>query len=96
MALLQVGTKTTKECLHFYYLWKKVCPDEHKRLRIIRRKREHDRLYNLRSQQGGAQAQNQQASVENPNLTKPEDNDVVESDSESIESMEVDNQIVSC
>lgn len=89
----EVGTKTTKECLHFYYLWKKVCPDEHKRLRIIRRKREHDRLYNLRSQQGGAQAQNQQASVENPNLTKPEDNDVAESDSESIESMEVDNQI---
>ena len=45
----QMGTKTTKECIQFYYLWKKICPDEHKRLRLIRRRREQDRLYNLRS-----------------------------------------------
>ncbi|XP_034326291.2 transcriptional-regulating factor 1 isoform X3 [Magallana gigas] len=88
----EIGTKTTKECLHFYYLWKKVCPDEHKRLRIIRRKREHDRLYNLRSQQAATQPQNQQATTDNSSFAKPEENDLMESDSESIESMETDNQ----
>ena len=42
--------KSVKQCVEFYYLWKKVCPDEYKRLRIIRKKREHDDLlYNLRS-----------------------------------------------
>ena len=45
----QIGTKTVKECVQFYYLWKKVCADEYKRLRILRRKREQDELYNLRS-----------------------------------------------
>ncbi|XP_052057998.1 uncharacterized protein LOC127698551 isoform X3 [Mytilus californianus] len=47
----EIGSKSVKECIQFYYLWKKVCPDEHKRLRIIRNKRERERLYNLRSQQ---------------------------------------------
>lgn len=28
-----VGTKTTKQCVQFYYLWKRLCPDEYKRLR---------------------------------------------------------------
>ena len=42
--------KSVKQCVEFYYLWKKVCPDEYKRLRIIRKKREQDDLlYNLRS-----------------------------------------------
>ena len=47
--ILQVGSKSVKQCVQFYYLWKKVCADEYKRLRIIRRKREQDELYNLRS-----------------------------------------------
>ncbi|CAG2228782.1 unnamed protein product [Mytilus edulis] len=47
----EIGSKSVKECIQFYYLWKKVCPDEHKRLRIMRNKRERERLYNLRSQQ---------------------------------------------
>lgn len=42
-------TKSVKQCIQFYYLWKKVLPDEHKRLRVLRRKREQ--LYNLRSRQ---------------------------------------------
>lgn len=47
---LQVGTKSVKECVQFYYLWKKVCADEYKRLRVVRRRRrEQDELYNLRS-----------------------------------------------
>jgi len=30
-------------------MWKKVSTEEHKRLRIVRRKREQENLYNLRS-----------------------------------------------
>ncbi|XP_076441996.1 uncharacterized protein LOC143281005 isoform X2 [Babylonia areolata] len=47
----KIGTKTVKECVQFYYLWKKVCPDDYKRLRTLRRKRPQNPLYNLRSQQ---------------------------------------------
>lgn len=46
-----MGTKSVKECIQFYYLWKKVCPDDYKRLRLLRRKRHQNALYNLRSQQ---------------------------------------------
>lgn len=28
-----ITTKTTKQCTQFYYLWKKLCPDEYKRVR---------------------------------------------------------------
>uniref|UniRef100_T1IPX5 Transcriptional-regulating factor 1 n=1 Tax=Strigamia maritima TaxID=126957 RepID=T1IPX5_STRMM len=46
----ELNNKTVKQCVQFYYLWKKVCPDEYKRHRIIRRKREQENLiYNLRS-----------------------------------------------
>lgn len=38
-----------RECTEFYFLWKKVCVDEWRRMRIVRRKRIHDSLYNLRS-----------------------------------------------
>ena len=48
---LQISTKSVKECIQFYYLWKKVCPDDYKRLRTLRRKRHQNTLYNLRSQQ---------------------------------------------
>lgn len=36
--LLQVGSKTVKQCVQFYYLWKKICPDDYKRLRLGRRR----------------------------------------------------------
>ena len=52
----EVGTKSVKQCIQFYYLWKKVCGDEYKRLRIVRRKREQDELYNLRSKAAQDQA----------------------------------------
>ncbi|CAM1323384.1 TRERF1 (predicted) [Pycnogonum litorale] len=46
----EVKTKSVKQCIEFYYVWKKVCPDEYKRLRTIRRKREQDNIfYSLRS-----------------------------------------------
>jgi hypothetical protein len=44
-----VKTKSVRECTEFYFLWKKVCVDEWRRMRIVRRKRIHDSLYNLRS-----------------------------------------------
>ncbi|KAJ8309353.1 hypothetical protein KUTeg_014227 [Tegillarca granosa] len=49
--------KTCRQCVQLYYLWKKVCPDEHKRLRIIRRKREQEELYNIRTRQQQEQSQ---------------------------------------
>lgn len=52
-------SKNVKQCVEFYYLWKKVCPDEYKRLRIIRKKREQDNLlYNLRSRAAQEQRTN--------------------------------------
>lgn len=45
--MVQVKTKTVRQCVQFYYLWKKVLVDDHKRLRAMRRRREQD--YNLRS-----------------------------------------------
>uniref|UniRef100_T1KE71 Uncharacterized protein n=1 Tax=Tetranychus urticae TaxID=32264 RepID=T1KE71_TETUR len=41
----KVKTKTVKECIQFYYLWKKICPEEYKRLRIIRRRKEQEGLF---------------------------------------------------
>jgi hypothetical protein len=53
----KVKTKSVRQCVQFYYLWKKVLVDDHKRLRAIRRRREQD--YNLRStrQQQGIDTQ---------------------------------------
>ncbi|XP_053204649.1 transcription factor mef2A-like isoform X2 [Panonychus citri] len=41
----KVETKTVKECIQFYYLWKKICPEEYKRLRIVRRRKEQEGLF---------------------------------------------------
>ncbi|GAB6021741.1 hypothetical protein CHUAL_004319 [Chamberlinius hualienensis] len=49
----ELNTKTVQQCVQFYYLWKKICPEEYKRLRTIRRKREMDNSYNLRSKPYG-------------------------------------------
>lgn len=34
----QLGTKTLKQCVQFYYLWKKVCPEDYKQFQFQRRK----------------------------------------------------------
>ena len=34
---LRDTNKRVKDCIEFYYLWKKVCADEYKRFRIMRR-----------------------------------------------------------
>ncbi|KAG8190118.1 hypothetical protein JTE90_026688 [Oedothorax gibbosus] len=48
----EISGKSVKQCIQFYYLWKKVCPDEYKRIRFIRRRKEQESLiYNLRSKE---------------------------------------------
>ncbi|GFQ87091.1 mitotic deacetylase-associated SANT domain protein [Trichonephila clavata] len=48
----EIPSKSVKQCIQFYYLWKKVCPDEYKRIRLIRRRKEQESLmYNLRSKE---------------------------------------------
>ncbi|KAJ8982930.1 hypothetical protein NQ317_004586 [Molorchus minor] len=38
----EIGTKTIKQCVQFYYVWKKVCTDEYRRLKQTReRKNNH-------------------------------------------------------
>ena len=51
---LQVTTKSVKQCIQFYYVWKKVCPDDYKRLRHSRNKHGD---YNTRRQTERAAAQ---------------------------------------
>jgi uncharacterized ferritin-like protein (DUF455 family) len=40
--VFQIGSKTVKQCIQFYYLWKKVCSEEYKRLRLMRRRQNAD------------------------------------------------------
>lgn len=35
----QIGTKTIKQCIQFYYVWKKVCIDEYRKLKYLRERR---------------------------------------------------------
>ncbi|XP_014218337.2 uncharacterized protein LOC106646732 [Copidosoma floridanum] len=32
---LEIGSKTSRQCVQFYYLWKRLCPDEYRRLRLL-------------------------------------------------------------
>ncbi|XP_059142153.1 uncharacterized protein LOC131929789 isoform X2 [Physella acuta] len=50
----EVATKSVKQCIQFYYVWKKVCPDDYKRLRHSRNKQGE---YNTRRQAERAAAQ---------------------------------------
>ena len=42
-----MGSKSVRQCTEFYFLWKKVCVDEWRRMRVFRRRRIQD--YQLRS-----------------------------------------------
>lgn len=37
--LFQIGTKNVKQCVQFYYMWKKVCTDEYRRIKAIRERK---------------------------------------------------------
>lgn len=37
--ILQIRTKGVKQCIQFYYVWKKVCTDEYRRLKQVRERR---------------------------------------------------------
>ncbi|XP_023239416.1 uncharacterized protein LOC111638023 [Centruroides sculpturatus] len=43
----EMQSKSVKQCVQFYYIWKKVCPEEYKRLRLIRRRREQQSQENM-------------------------------------------------
>jgi hypothetical protein len=36
----ELGNRSVKECVAFYYTWKKACPDDYRKLRNLRRKRQ--------------------------------------------------------
>lgn len=36
----ELGNRTVHECVAFYYTWKKACPDDYRKLRNLRRKRQ--------------------------------------------------------
>uniref|UniRef100_A0A915IWT9 Transcriptional-regulating factor 1 n=1 Tax=Romanomermis culicivorax TaxID=13658 RepID=A0A915IWT9_ROMCU len=49
-----IGTKTVKQCVAFYYTWKKIYSDENRRLKSLRRRRDlsdvnNGAYYNLRA-----------------------------------------------
>ncbi|KAK9869215.1 hypothetical protein WA026_002966 [Henosepilachna vigintioctopunctata] len=39
----EIGTKTVKQCIQFYYIWKKVCTEEHRRIKQMRERKQSTR-----------------------------------------------------
>lgn len=49
LILTQLGTKTLQQCIQFYYLWKKVCPEDYKQFQSLRRKCRENNSMNPKS-----------------------------------------------
>uniref|UniRef100_A0A0R3RX27 SANT domain-containing protein n=1 Tax=Elaeophora elaphi TaxID=1147741 RepID=A0A0R3RX27_9BILA len=73
-----LGNKTVKQCVEFYYMWKKACPDDYRKLRNLRRKRQLLEMqqqldlmesYNLRSSSRPAESGELSGSEEGSDLS---------------------------
>lgn len=47
---LQIRSKSVKQCVQFYYVWKKVCPDEYRRLKHVRERRNNNYYKNAETE----------------------------------------------
>jgi len=43
----QVLSKSEAQCVQFYYFWKKVCPEEYQRIKLLRQRTELTFLRNV-------------------------------------------------
>ena len=43
----QLENKSVKQCIEFYYLWKKVCHEEYRKHRLLRRKKEQEGIFDI-------------------------------------------------
>ena len=84
---LQVSTKSVKQCIQFYYVWKKVCPDDYKRLRHSRNKHGD---YNTRRQTERAAAQAAAEAAEKAEIQRQQQQQEEQSEVPQVEEMAED------
>ena len=66
---LQIKSKNVRQCVEFYYNWKKMLPDEYRRMRTARRRRQQDLV--TRSKSAAAAQQQQSHKVDAESQGKP-------------------------
>lgn len=73
-------TKSVKQCISFYYTWKKACPDDYRKLRNLRRKRQLLEMH----QQAAASAESYNLRSTNPRNMN-EESDETSTDGEELD-----------